>query len=185
MEPKPEERRERGKFGAGLREFFVVSDTRPYLNYLWAVYVCAVCALVFRLFFYPLLVDQHHHSPTSACISNLKQSALSLTMYAADNDERLPPSAWMDVGKPYVKNDDVHRCPLRPTKDGYGYAMHQAMLGQKIGEESDAAAILLFDSTLMNRNAVSGIGTLPSPPRHDGMNCIAYADGHASGRHMR
>jgi prepilin-type processing-associated H-X9-DG protein len=154
-----------------------MSDRHPVLSLVLTLAGSAliIAALVFVLVPWRFNNRKEWGPP---CISNLKQSTISLGMYAADHDDLLPPSAWMDVGKPYVKNDDIHRCPQCPVEGGYGHAMHEAMLGQRVFQARDAATILLFDSTLTQRNALGGLDTLPDPPRHGDKNGIAFADGH-------
>ena len=53
-----------------------------------------------------------HRARDTTCMTNLKQLATALHMYATDNDYRLPPQpkAWEPVYA-YVKNEDILRCP--------------------------------------------------------------------------
>jgi prepilin-type processing-associated H-X9-DG protein len=49
-----------------------------------------------------------------ACLNNMRQLGLSLTLYADDNDDRLPlraPPFWMTSLHPYYRNIQILRCP--------------------------------------------------------------------------
>jgi prepilin-type processing-associated H-X9-DG protein len=55
----------------------------------------------------------------AACLSNMKQIGLALSMYSMDYDERLPAARygsgeWSTVLNPYIKNDGVFTCPSDP-----------------------------------------------------------------------
>ena len=64
--------------------------------------------------------------------------------------------------------------------NAYGYAMNAALSSTKRSAVTDPTATpLLFDSTILTKNAASGIDTLPKPGRHNGGNNVAYTDGHA------
>ena len=53
---------------------------------------------------------------TAACASNVKQLALAMRMYAADNDGLMPPDAHLVTGlNEYLKNWQILRCPSDPT----------------------------------------------------------------------
>ena len=146
----------------------------------WVLLVAGL--VVLACFLLPVVLPVRIIDHAASCYSDLKQSALALTMYAADYDDRLPASDWMDGASSYVRrNYDVFRCPRCPVKGGFGYAMHEAIVGQRIDDRRDAATILLFDSTLTQKNAVGGLDTLPHPARHDAQNGFAFADGHVEG----
>lgn len=117
-----------------------------------------------------------------ACLSNVKQRALALTMYAEDADGRFPNCArWMDATAVYLKaaygGEGSLRCPV-VFDAGFGYAFDAARSGAKAPSRPEAAP-LVYDSTSLARNASDRFASLPQPGRHEGGNNVGYADGHA------
>jgi prepilin-type N-terminal cleavage/methylation domain-containing protein/prepilin-type processing-associated H-X9-DG protein len=95
--------------------------------------VIAIIAILAAILF-PVFAQAREKARGAACLSNGKQMATALTMYAQDYDERLPrvwtPNGgkdnaardWKNDIEPYVKNVDVYRCPTRRAQwPGYGY----------------------------------------------------------------
>lgn len=111
------------------------------------------------------------------CRTKLKSVATALIMYAADNDDFLPLANWTDAAEPYARGSaDVFRCSA-VAAGNYGYAFHEALLGaQTTASGSPGTTPMVFDSSLLTRNAVSAYA-LPNPPRH-GSGVTAYLDGH-------
>ena len=146
---------------------------------IWVVVLALATALLF-----PMLVNEGPRR--SACLARIKECALGEVLYAEQNNERFPPSnSWMDVTRPFVRDDEVFACPdVRKTDPkGYGYAMSVSLGSAKQAwVRNPEKAALIFDSILLNRNACSDVYGLPNPPRYSG-NSVAYADGHA--RRMR
>jgi prepilin-type N-terminal cleavage/methylation domain-containing protein len=95
--------------------------------------VIAIIAILGAILF-PVFAQAREKARQAACLSNGKQIATGLMMYAQDYDERLPrwwtPTGgqnnqardWKNDIEPYVKNWDIYRCPSRNTQwPGYGY----------------------------------------------------------------
>ena len=94
--------------------------------------VIAIIAILAAILF-PVFAKAREKARQTSCLSNLKQLALGIQMYAQDYDERFGPmffyeggnSAgslywWEDMLQPYVKNYQIVRCPsMTPT--GYNY----------------------------------------------------------------
>lgn len=119
-------------------------------------------------------------SPHRACISNLKQLALGVTMYTVDNDDRFPGrDVWMDATSSYIKNDAVFHCPdvVDESNSTYGYAFDGKLSFAAMPKEGADKAPLVFDSVNLGRNASGGLDSMPNPPRPGGGN-VGYADGH-------
>jgi prepilin-type N-terminal cleavage/methylation domain-containing protein/prepilin-type processing-associated H-X9-DG protein len=65
----------------------------------------------------PALSAAKEHARRIACINNLKQLELSLTMYSYDNQGRFPPRmspSWMTFLQPYYENVALLKCPSDP-----------------------------------------------------------------------
>lgn len=100
--------------------------------------VIAIIALLAAILF-PVFARARENARRSSCQSNMKQLALGLIQYAQDNDSRLlqynavnynavsSPNGYFGnvVGPifPYVKSDQVFRCPSAPRMQGGQYTM--------------------------------------------------------------
>ena len=115
----------------------------------------------------------------ASCLSNLKQLALAALMYAQDHDEVFPRADnWCDAISPYMKNDEIFKCPSDPEHD-YGYAFNRNLSGKRLGEiRRPAETVLIFDSTAGKKNAADTGQSWPAGGRHNGGNNCAWADGH-------
>jgi len=117
-------------------------------------------------------------SRDAACLSNLKQLGLGLTMYAGDNDEKMPPrDAWMDAIGPYTKNPQIFHCILVKAPGLYGYALNAGVKSMTAGGAN--ATPLVYDSVNYGRNASDLFNSLPDPGRHKGRDNVVFADDHA------
>ena len=91
--------------------------------------VIAIIAILAAILF-PVFAQAREKARQTACVSNCKQIATSLMMYAQDNDECYPRAIeasgaygsychWYEMLQPYIKNDNVFQCPSFKNKD-YG-----------------------------------------------------------------
>jgi prepilin-type N-terminal cleavage/methylation domain-containing protein/prepilin-type processing-associated H-X9-DG protein len=89
--------------------------------------VIAIIAILAAILF-PVFAQAREKARQTACISNMKQIGLGVSMYAQDNDEKMPFNYqnhydakgkqiqgildyWQDLCRPYVKNEAVYTCP--------------------------------------------------------------------------
>src|SRR5205809_5472379 len=85
--------------------------------------VIAIIAILAAILF-PVFAQARDKARAAACLSNMKQVALALSMYASDNDETLPshsdtdtfmqpsvPPNWGRLLFPYTRNLGVYLCP--------------------------------------------------------------------------
>ncbi|MGI5820249.1 MAG: DUF1559 domain-containing protein [Armatimonadota bacterium] len=102
--------------------------------------VIAIIAILAAILF-PVFAQARAKARQAACMSNLKQLGLGITMYAQDHSEMLPvwgygdtsdpdngPAqgffSWDTVIDPYLKNKQILKCPNNPYGSDYrGYAM--------------------------------------------------------------
>ncbi len=102
--------------------------------------VIAIIAILAAILF-PVFSQARAKARQTACMSNLKQLGLGFEMYSQDYDGLLPiwgygdtsdpdngPSdgfySWDTVLQPYLKNQQILRCPDNPyDRDARGYAM--------------------------------------------------------------
>lgn len=114
----------------------------------------------------------------SSCMSNLKQIALAVMMYAQDNNETLPPEDWVPALRPYLMNDRIFACPTRPHQP-VGYAFNKSLLRTPLHKiQNPAETIMLFESKLADDSPVGSAEDVPVEGVHEGGICVAFADGH-------
>jgi prepilin-type N-terminal cleavage/methylation domain-containing protein/prepilin-type processing-associated H-X9-DG protein len=105
--------------------------------------VIAIIAILAAILF-PVFAQARDKARGSACLSNLKQMGLAITMYIQDNEgypmmsspsTAVPRTRWPDYIYPYVKNEQIFLCLSAPlemfgkkfahnelkTYGGYGY----------------------------------------------------------------
>jgi hypothetical protein len=115
------------------------------------------------------------------CLSNMKRMTLGLIMYSGDFDDRLPPAVrWMDtMGNNSIREIFFHEPEgLRPGE--YGFAFCDKASGVLITHIASPQTFeLVFDSTMLERNAHSEASTMPRPGRHSGSDKVGFLDGHA------
>ena len=151
----------------------------------------AVCGcggvVVLAAVLFPVFSQARLAATKAQALSNMKQSSLALVMYTADYDDRLPVAAhWTDLVLPYTKNEDVFKAAYFKHKDpkAYGVAFRKSLSRKETALISDLNAwAMVFDSTILSRNAASELDTLPSPERYGSgsraANMIGFLDGHA------
>lgn len=118
------------------------------------------------------------NSPTTACLSIVKQQSLGIIIYASENEDRFPfADRWTSAAKPYLgKHGTAHGCPS--LKNGsFGYAFNKALSRAKEPKTAELVP-LIFESTASAPNKSDFVVSLPFPGRHSGRNSVAYADGH-------
>lgn len=100
-------------------------------------------------------------------------------MYSGDHDDVLPlANTWMDATDPYVTDPDAYRSPA-VAAPGYGFAFAAPLAGASVNVAVEPeSVVLLFDSTVLGRNATAELSTEVSPGRYGGRNVRAYLDGH-------
>jgi prepilin-type N-terminal cleavage/methylation domain-containing protein/prepilin-type processing-associated H-X9-DG protein len=102
--------------------------------------VIAIIAILAAILF-PVFAQARAKARQAACMANLKQLGLGFQMYAQDHDQLLPiwgygdstdadngPAegfySWDTVLEPYLKNEQILKCPNNPYgRDYRGYAM--------------------------------------------------------------
>src|SRR4051794_11450986 len=82
--------------------------------------VIAIIAILAAVLF-PVFAQARARARQIHCASNTRQLALGVLMYAQDNDDTLPPTAyspdeinevlWPALVQPYLKNQQVRLCP--------------------------------------------------------------------------
>lgn len=150
-----------------------------------AIGLCLGLAVIAALL-YPVYAPSYVNSRGTHDLSNLKQSGVALLMYASDYDERFPVSSrWVDSLMSYTKNEDIFRSSTATPKNplDYGFAFRKEFSLKPIKDFAEPEhQVALFDSTILSRNATSGLESLPKPGRYsrdsEPGNLFGYVDSH-------
>lgn len=144
---------------------------------------------------FPVFARAREKGRQAACLSNLRQIAMSINMYAQDYDEDMTPGYlgpgmfWHDLIYPYTHNKQIYQCTSR--KDCLmGYAVNNLVCGKAQGTMFDPSVkILVLDvppegigSNGTSRgnewwaNSLSGLGSPVPPPAGvtDNDNCFKH-----------
>jgi prepilin-type processing-associated H-X9-DG protein len=125
-------------------------------------------------------------------MSNLKQIALAILMYAQAHNDRLPDADhWVDEVLPYClspkatpaekerASKSLFRDPTAPVGQQWTYAFNRNLSHVSLSALKDPArTVLVFESTTATKNAADTGRSLPHPGWHSGGSHIAFADGH-------
>jgi prepilin-type N-terminal cleavage/methylation domain-containing protein/prepilin-type processing-associated H-X9-DG protein len=127
--------------------------------------VIAIIAILAAILF-PVFAKARESGRKAACLSNMKQLALGMVMYATDYDDSLPNQIqayntnglffngigwWPDEIYPYVKNFQCFVCPSRPNEGmtpatqvwgvqmehGLGYGINSFIMGGNYQSNTD------------------------------------------------
>ncbi len=86
--------------------------------------VIAIIAILAAILF-PVFARAREKARQTVCVSNMKQQGLAVAMYTSDYDEMYPPARyWKSKLDPYMKNQELWKCPSRrnlPWYYGHGY----------------------------------------------------------------
>ncbi len=117
----------------------------------------------------PAFEQARAEAKQASCLSNVKQLALALHMYAVDYDRQYPrPGAkWNEVTYPYVKNESIYQCPSDPEAPSYQF--NPELAGRRLSAVTQPSqSIALFESDDGKKVAY----------RHNGGANYGFGDGH-------
>ena len=143
-----------------------------YSKWVWLFGLFMCCGLPSLIGFgiYEKFRGAKHTLQGPLCLQNLRALANAQAMYSLDNMGSLTGENWMDASLPYLKeNVGAIGCPVArdKKKDEYGFSMNEVFVGKSmVTATADGETPLIFDSTLLAKNAVGPISTLPDRPRH-------------------
>lgn len=134
------------------------------------VALVGIIAAIFAPYF-----PERHGSPTTRCLSQLKAVGMSIQIYAADCDDRLPLQSWQTATLAYAKSLDLYTCPIIGEEEKkWGYAMNFETIGRKL-EELDDETIMLFEIDALAPNVVANVGAR-STNRHRESSNVCFMD---------
>lgn len=154
---------------------------RPQGFTLFELMLTVVVVGVLVVALWPVYASDGPRAASSRCLSDTKQSLLAFNIYANDNNDRMPLAAqWGDVIQAYARNEEILKDVEGIPNGTFGRAYRKSASGLLTTSiKKPEGFLLLFDSTLLARNAVSRPETLPHPGRHEGKDTVGYLDGHA------
>jgi prepilin-type N-terminal cleavage/methylation domain-containing protein/prepilin-type processing-associated H-X9-DG protein len=113
--------------------------------------VIAIIAILAAILF-PVFAQAREKARASTCLSNQKQIALGISMYAQDYDETFPypyfqvtDQWWQDMVNPYIRSQSkggIMTCASAPSA-GFAYSMNPAMGGASLASASRPADTIL------------------------------------------
>ncbi len=132
--------------------------------------------------FIPDAVRQRNQRQTSECLDHIGALGQAMKQYASEHAGVFPDAgAWVDQIHPYLKDASALKCPLDMSPARTSFAMNQALGGKQLPAGMDPARVVLLYETGSPDNNPAGDGRdAATPPRHDGQNAYAYADGHTT-----
>jgi len=156
--------------------------------------VIAIIAILAAILF-PVFARAREKARTASCLNNVKQLTLGIMMYVQDYDETYPaaynyapvnPTTWMNPVMPYIKNDQVMKCPSGRKSQDYGVNSSVCLLPsspphtarKKLSEvKRPAEVFLLMDSATYycSRTTMYVCAYIP------GTCCGCNPDDHVSG----
>ncbi len=163
--------------------------------------VIAIIAILAAILF-PVFARAREKARQSSCLSNVKQIALGVLMYAQDYDERLlayrsetVKISWVTLIDPYVKNSQVWYCPSYGNVGvGYGWN-YEFIVWHKLAEFGRPSETMMFGDSgghVLYRPGRYGYAPNPSDiywqynmlgVRHNGGGNLGFVDGHAKWYH--
>ncbi len=133
--------------------------------------------MLFGAMFEPLWVRPSEGGRKTQCLSNIKNVALAIEMYAEDYDHFPASAHWCDTLAEYMRNPDVHRCPQAEGRSGQAYNV--ALGGLPSASVADPDRVVAVFDGEGGWNSSGGRALLPSFPRHLHGDNFGFPDGHA------
>ncbi len=128
----------------------------------------------------PFELREQGSSRKIACLSNVKDLVMAMTLYVNDNDQRFPPATtWSDAMLPHVEGKQGFLCPEAPGIRS-AFAYNAAVSSAMYGSVTDAYRLVTIFESDRGWNAAGGPELLTDEPRHFGGDDLGFADGHAA-----
>ena len=138
--------------------------------------VSLVLIPIFIAMMLPALAQAKQKAQTINCMSNMKQLAVGVRIYSADNKDQFPPAAtWCDAIKAYVGTEKIFKCVAANSGSRCDYAFNAKLSGMDEGK-INPNTVMIFESD-GDWNANGGSELMIRKPRHGRVFVVAFADG--------
>jgi type II secretory pathway pseudopilin PulG len=144
---------------------------------------CGVLGILAAILF-PVFQQARIAAKSSNALSNAKDIGIAISLYTNEYDDHLPPAIkWMDATVPSLVEGSIKtfRSPAL-KEDEFGLAFYKPLSGMLIYKVRDVdKQPMFFDSDLTQRNATSGLETMPKAGRWQrngkASNIVGFLDG--------
>ncbi len=147
--------------------------------------VIAVTVSIISAIVIPMISKSRDSAKSTVCMSNQRQIALAIQLYAQDNVSKLPISAkmWSAIKK-YSNADNIVKCP-EDQNDGNSYIYNNNLSGMKLDKITDESTTMLTvdGKTIKGKNrTLDNIYYSPADVqyRHSSLAVVSYVDGHVA-----
>jgi prepilin-type processing-associated H-X9-DG protein len=140
--------------------------------------VCLLMIPVLVALMIPAFYKARQSAQTAVCVTQMKQLAMGVRLYANDNKDTLPPAdAWCDAVQSYVGGSQTFQCKADTSGRRSSFAFNKNVAGRKEAEV-DPRTVLLFEVASGGSWNVSGGRELMMPQsRHGQTVVVGFADG--------
>jgi len=133
---------------------------------------------LFAALMLPALAKAKQRAQSIQCVSQMKQLALGLRLYANDNKDTFPPAdTWCDSIQSYVGKQQIFQCKADRSGQRSSFALNKKVAGKDLGKV-DPVTVLLFEVEGGGGwNESGGLELMMLPSRHGQTFVVGLADG--------
>ena len=139
-----------------------------WLLVLGIVGTCGGLTIILSAILFPVFAQARNARQNAMCMANLRSVSVAMNLYCTENNDHYPPRGkWMDALATVGIRSRSERCPTVGNlfKNRYGFAMNRDAAG-KTQSQVRFGTPLVFDSTMLDRNATTDLTSLPTSGRH-------------------
>jgi hypothetical protein len=126
----------------------------------------------------PALSKAKQRAQSIQCVSQMKQLALGLRMYASDNKDTFPPAdTWCDSIQSYVVKPQTFQCNADNSGQRSSYAFNKKVAGKKEAKVDPQTVVLFEVQGGAGWNESGGRELIMPRSRHGQMVVVGLADG--------
>ncbi len=143
-----------------------------------AILILIVPAILMAILM-PALASARNMARTQVTLTNAKQIAIAVEMYALDDDDKLPsPDSWPQQISQYITSPNrTLTIPHDPTA-GRAFAMNENLRGLKVSQIKNPSRVPLIFECAFASPPAGGPELLPDPPRSHRGYVITFVDAH-------
>jgi hypothetical protein len=140
----------------------------------WVGVSLCVIAITLLCLNFLLIPGNYGPTPMGRCLSGVKQISIAITIYASDNNDRLPLAAtWLDNTRQYIKQDHILLCPKDSPVRNRAYNEHLSELNPWLIDDPYKVP-MVFDANAVGAYPAGGKEALSF--RHRDYTLVARSD---------